>query len=300
MDYGAIIGMIGSALGEAQAGKLSAQQQRILEDMYGQLRDLPLPELEKLKAEQLGPTAMEGVHSDPSQRQSELETLGELRDLFEHGGFNLEDRAALNEAMNRSNVIGSAQRHALAGEYAQRGQLGSGARLAMGNMDAQGAANRSSQAAQDVSARGEARRQGAMRDYADLAAHIRGQDFSEASARANAHDAADRWNAGARENAAKYNAGLAQQQFSNSVTKATGQQSAGNNLAAYFGNEAQGTRNQYANYSGAAATAFGNGGGGGGGNSRPINSDDPNDVYSRGTDYGSSNPDEWNNPYGGY
>jgi hypothetical protein len=262
MDYSALIGMIGSAAGEAQAGKLSAQQQRILEDLYAQLRDTPLPDLKDVDPTQLGPTAMEDVRSDPDQRQQQLEALTSLRDIFEHGGFNLEDRAAMAEAMNRANVSGSAQRHALAGEFAQRGQLGSGARLAMGNMDAQGAANRSSQAGQDIAARGEARRMGALNNYADLAGRLRSQDFGESSARAQAKDAADRWNAGAREKANYYNAGLAQQQFGNSIAKATGQQNAGTNLAGFFGNEAQGTRNQYAGYGRAAAEAVKGSGGG--------------------------------------
>jgi hypothetical protein len=228
------------------------------------LRDTPLPDLKDVDPTQLGPTAMEDVRSDPDQRQQQLEALTSLRDIFEHGGFNLEDRAAMAEAMNRANVSGSAQRHALAGEFAQRGQLGSGARLAMGNMDAQGAANRSSQAGQDIAARGEARRMGALNNYADLAGRLRSQDFGESSARAQAKDAADRWNAGAREKAGYYNAGLAQQQFGNRIAKATGQQNAGTNLAGFYGNESQSTRNQGAGYTRALATWVGSGGSGGG------------------------------------
>jgi hypothetical protein len=254
-----------SAMGEQKAGQLSAQQQQILKDIYENLRDTPLPDLKDVKAEQLGPTAMEGVHSDPQQRQQQLEVMSALRDMFEHGGFNIEDRAALSAALNEANVKGSAQRHMLQGEFAQRGQLGAGARLALGNMDAQGAANRSSQAALDVAAQGEKRRMAALGDYGNMAGHLRSQDFDEAQARATAKDAADRWNASAREKAGYYNAGLPQQQFTNQVTKATGQQGAGNNLSSYYGNEAQGVRNQYANHGRAAAEAskgFGSGGGG--------------------------------------
>jgi hypothetical protein len=300
MDMGALFGMGASMLGEQAAGKLSAQQQRILEQMYGDLRDIPLPELERIIADELGPSAMEGVYSDPEQREQQLEVMNELRDIFSNGGFNVEDQAALAEALNRSNVQGSAQRHALAGEFAQRGQLGAGARLALGNMDAQGAANRSSQAGLDVAAQGQRRRMDALGRYGSMASGLRSQDFGEASSRASAKDAADKWNASAREKANYYNAGLGQQQFGNRMAKATGQQNAGTNLAGFFGNESQGVRNQYANYgqaAGAAAKGFNFSGGGG---SRTVNADDPNDVFANGVDYGESSVDEWDNPYGGY
>lgn len=246
-------------LGEQKAGAQTAQQQAMLQQIYDELRNIPLPELERIVAEQLGPSAMEDVRSDPMQRQQQLEVMDELRNIFEGGGFNVEDRAAMSEAMNRANVQGGAQRRALASDFAQRGQLGSGARLALGNMDAQGAANRSSQMAQDIAARGEVRRRGALDKYGEMAGDVRRADFGEASARAGAADAASRWNASAREKAGYYNAGLPQQQFGNRVTRATGQQGAGGNLAKFYGDEAQGTRNQYANYGRAgaeAATAF--------------------------------------------
>lgn len=282
-----------SLIGEQKAGQLSAQQLAQLQQVYDDLRNTELPDSKPVDATQLGPTAMEGVHSDPEQRQQQLDVMTQLRDLFEHGGFNIEDRAALAEAMNRANVSGSAQRHALAGEFAQRGQLGSGARLALGNMDAQGAANRSSQAGLDVAAQGERRRMEALGHYGDMAGHLREQDFGEGSARANAKDAADRWNAAAREKAGYYNAGLAQQQFTNKLSKATGAAGAGGNLAGYYGGEAQGVRNSAANYGRAAAEAskgIGNGGSsGGGGNSNQLAelSDQP---YNG----GSSNEEEWN------
>lgn len=257
-DYswvGPVIQGAASMMGEKAAGDLTAQQRAMLQQIYDELRNVPLPELERIQAEQLGPTAMSGVHSDPEQRGQQMKVMSELQDLFEHGGFNIEDRAALSEALNRANVQGSAQRHALAGEFAQRGQLGSGARLALGNMDAQGAANRANQSGLDVAAQGERRRMEALGHYADLAGNIRHDDFGEEAARARAQDAADQWNAGAREKANQYNAGLNQQQFGNRVTKVTGQQGAGNNLASFYGNEAQGTRNQFANYGRAAAEA---------------------------------------------
>lgn len=242
-------------LGQGKADAMSAQQAALLREMYDELRNVPLPELQAIIAEQVGPSAQAGVYSDPTQRAQQMDVMGELRDLFEGGGFSVEDEAALNEAMNRSNVAGNAQRKGLASEFAQRGQLGSGARLAMGNAQAQGAANRANSAALGVVAEGSRRRAGALSAYADLAGDIRKADFGEGSARASAKDAADRWNAAAREKAGFHNAGLAQQQFGNRVTRAGGAAGAGRNLAGYFGNEAQGIRNQNAANAKAAGMA---------------------------------------------
>ena len=244
-----------SLLGQGKADGLNAQQADLLRQIYEELRNVPLPELERVTAEQLGPTAMEGVRSDPEQRGQQLEVMEELRNIFENGGFNIEDRAAMNEMLNRSNVAGSAQRRGLEADFQQRGQLGAGAQLALGNMNAQGTANRANTSALAIGAEGAKRRSAAMRDYADLAGDIRRGDFGEASARAGAKDTADRWNASAREKAGQYNAGLAQQQFNNRVTRAGGAAGAGGNLAAHFGQRAQAARNQNANYGEAAGNA---------------------------------------------
>jgi hypothetical protein len=255
-DYSWIPAVVGGVLGDQKAGALDAKQQELLERIYDELRNIPLPELERIQAEQMGPSAMEGVRSDPEQRLQQLQVMEELRNIFEGGGFNVEDKADLNRALNEANVKGNAQRQALAGEFAQRGQLGAGARLAMGNMDAQGAANRANQSALDVAAQGQRRKMDALGRYGNMAASLRGQDFGEGSARAQAADAASRWNAAAREKAGYYNAGLNQQQFNNQVSKATGAQGAGNNLSNLFGARAKGTRARYDAYGRAISEAM--------------------------------------------
>lgn len=257
-DYswvGPVVQGVVGGLGEGKASGLDAKQAALLQSIYDDLRNIPLPELEAIAAEQTGPSAMAGVYSDPEQRAQQQQVMEELRSIFEGGGFNVEDEAALNEALSRSNVAGNAQRKALASEFAQRGQLGAGARLAMGNMNAQGSANRANQSALNVAAMGQQRKNAALSKYADLAGDMRRQDFGEGSARAQASDAAERWNATARQRATEYNAGLPQQQFGNRVTRATGSQGAGSRLAGNFGNQAQATRNQFANYGQAAGLA---------------------------------------------
>lgn len=250
---GPLIQIGASMLGEQKAGALTAQQSALLRQVYDDLRNVPLPELEAVAAEQLGPSAMGGTYSDPEQRHQQMEVMNELRDLFTGTGFSPEDDAMLAEGLNRASVTGNAQRKALQSEFAQRGQLGGGARLAMGNAQAQGAANRANSTALGVAAEGSRRKSQAMAAYADLAGDVRKADFGEGSARAQAKDAAERWNAGAREKAGIYNAGLGQQQFNNRIARATGSQTAGGNLAGHFAQESQAVRNQHANYGRAGA-----------------------------------------------
>ena len=254
-DYswiGPLVQMGAGMLGGGKADSLDAQQSELLKSIYDELRNIPLPELERIVAEQLGPTAMEGVESDPEQRAQQMEVMNELRDIFESGGFDIQDRAALNELLNRTNVSAGAARRGLESDFAQRGQLGAGARLALGNMNAQCAANRANTTAVNIGAEGAKRKERALSTYADLAGDIRKGDFGEAATRAGAKDDAARWSASARERAGMRNAGLAQQQFGNRVTKATGARGAGGDLADLYGQRATGERNRNAAYAEAA------------------------------------------------
>jgi hypothetical protein len=111
MDYGALLQMAIGMFGEQATKNLSEEQLRILKQQSDELRNIELPDLRDIVAEEMGPTAMEEVRSDPEQRAQQLQVMQELRDIFEGGGFNIEDEAALNEAFNRSNVAGNAQRN---------------------------------------------------------------------------------------------------------------------------------------------------------------------------------------------
>jgi hypothetical protein len=250
---------------------------------------------------------MAGVRSDPAQREQELEMMSQLRDVYNHGGLDLQSRAALNDAMNRASVQGNSARRALADSFAARGQLGSGAQLAMGNQTAQNQANASNQAALDAAASGDQRKMAALSAYGQAASQLRNQDFSEASARAKAQDEANLWNASAQEKANYYNNGGRQQQaFQDAMQRATGAVSAGNNLAGFYGTQQQMGLNMLGNAvqtaTGAAGkAASGSGGGGGGqgyGSGGSVNPDDPNSVYQNGVNYGGSDAGDWANPYG--
>lgn len=282
------------------------QQQTLLQQIYNQLRNEPLPDLQNVNPTQLGDPGMAGVYSDPAQRQQELEVMSNLRNVFSNNGLDLQDRAAMNEALNRASVTGNSARRALASDFASRGQLGSGAQLAMANQTAQNQANTSNQNSLDIAAQGEQRKASALNAYGSDASALRGQDFSEASARAKAQDEANQWNANAAEKANYYNNGGRQQQdFQNRMGRDTGAMNAGNNLSGFLGAQQQMGLNAVGNLGSAVATGAkgvaGSGGSGASGSTGgTANPDDPYSTYNSGTNYGSSDPSEWANPYGGW
>jgi hypothetical protein len=121
---------------------------------------------------------------------------------------------------------------------------------------------------------------------------VRGQDWAEAAQTAGARDARAESNVGRREKANYYNAGLPQQNFTNKMSKNTGQLAPGNNLAAFHGNQAQSQRDFWGNM-GAAAAANNSSGGGSNSSSSGGNTqkrDANGDPYE-------TEPEEWENPW---
>lgn len=254
--WGAIIQMLIGAMGDQQAGKLSAQQLDQFKQQLADIAGIPVPELERITAQQLGPSAMEGIQRDERLRGDQLSSLEALKDIANNGGMSLSDRVGFEQAQGENDAADNRRRQGILSNMAQRGQADSGAALVAQLSSAQDAANRGRAAGQQFAARGEDRRLAALKDIAAGAGNLREQDFGEAKAKAAAQDAINQWNAGAREKANYYNAGLGQQDFTNRLSKATHNAGPLNNLASYYGNEAQGTRNQYAGYGKAAGNTW--------------------------------------------
>ncbi len=259
MGYGAAAGMGLQALmqmaAESSAQKDRAEQLRLLKELMDEYRNVPLPELERVAAEELGPSAMEGVQTDAALRSAQLDALGRLQDLAKGGGLTLEDEAALSKVLGKSARQESLGRQRLADDFAARGQLGSGAQLAMALQGNQASAQRGREEAMDRAAMAQRRSLDAMLQGGRLAGEVRGQDYGEKARAAEARDAIASYNAGAREKARYRNAGLAQQQFGNRLAKLGGAQGPGHGVADFYGQSAQDARAAGAGYGRAAYDA---------------------------------------------
>jgi hypothetical protein len=100
-----------------------------------------------------------------------------------------------------------AGRGAIMQGMAQRGQGGSGMELLELLDSAQDATDRQSQASLDIAGQNEDRALAAIMNRGNMAGSIRGQEFGEDAARAEAQDAINRFNAGNRNQNSQFNTG---------------------------------------------------------------------------------------------
>lgn len=300
MPWAMIIQAAMSLQAQKEAGKLTDRQFALLQEQLAKVAGVPLPELERVVAQQVGPSELGNIRRDDELRNQQLQALGAYQDIIDAGGMTLDDRVAEEAALSQADSADRRRRAGIMQELASRGQANSGAALVSSLSSAQDAANRGRASGQESAARAQARKLQALEALASGSGRLREQDFGEASRKASAQDEINRWNASAREKAGYYNAGLGQQQFQNAMAKATGQANATNNLAGAYGNEAQGVRNQGAAMGQAAYNA---GQGIKWGNDKPYRWGDTSEAGEKPTGYGNDgspyygSEDDWENPF---
>jgi len=270
------------------------------------LENIPLPVLKELHPElyaqvvklnpeletgiNLGPSAMEGISTNPAERAAQLNALSKLQDIGNSGGMQLSDKASLNDIMNQSNANLRGNEQAIQMNMATRGMSGSGMDAVAQQLSAQNASNQASQQGLSVTAQAQQRALDAIMRSGQLGGQMQSQDFNQQATKANAMDAiskfntqnqqnvlsqnvqaknqAQQWNANQAQNIAnqnvglnndaqKYNNNLPQQNFNNQVTKAGGQVAQGNAMANTAAQQGASNLGFYGNVLGAGANAYG-------------------------------------------
>jgi hypothetical protein len=210
-------GQIGSsAVGGALAAGDKARAAKILEQILGEYGQIDVPELEKLTAEELGPSAMERVREemDPRLREQQMRVLSQLGE-FSTDGDSVETQAAMNNVMGDIARQESAGRNAILNNMRARGVAGSGAELAAQLSNNQAAADRAQSAGLQIGADAKRRMYDAMLAQGQMAGNVRNQEYGELSDAAKSRDLISRYNAGERSRTRDYNAQLAQRNFDN-------------------------------------------------------------------------------------
>lgn len=231
-----------------------------------------------LEAEQLGPSAMEGISTDPRLRNAQMSALEQLAGLSETG-LGAEDKAAFNQLRRQVASEAQAQNQAVLQNAAAQGTLDSGNTLMAQLMAGQQSANRASQGADEIAAQAARARRDALAQYGNMAANMGQQDFNQRSQVAQSRDAISQFNAQNRQGVNQfnlqnkqdisnrradtqnqqqmYNKGLIQQKFQNELGKATGQSGATQNIANMYAQQgaakAQGSANLTSGLIGAGA-----------------------------------------------
>lgn len=166
------------------------EQKVILEQLksQGQLT----PEMEQTILQ--GKSELSNVTTDPRLKEAQMAALASLQDVPSQGGMSATDRTRFNQMQSELNRNEGAQRAAIMQDMARRGQSGSGMELAAQLMNQQGSAERASMQGMDIKAQAERRALEAMMQGGQLAGSIRGQEYGEKSAAAQAQDAINRFN----------------------------------------------------------------------------------------------------------
>lgn len=199
-----------------------AQMLANLRDRLGDYDKLGKAGYEDLKPSLLGPSALEGIAADPAARAAQQQSIAALQQLADNGGLSLSDMKALNDLQGNLNRNDSARRNALSNQYAARGQLGSGAQLAMELQGQQQAAQSANQRGESIAAQAQDRALQAILQKGQVARGMSNDDYGRKADTAKARDAIEARNAAARTDAGKYNNSLRGQAYDDALAQARG------------------------------------------------------------------------------
>lgn len=159
---------------------------------YGQVGSYD-PMLEQLI--QLGPSAMEGVSTDPRLAMYQQQALGELADIAAQGGLTDADRAGMELARRQAANEAQAKSQQILLNEAQRGREGAmGRSLAAQLINAQSAADRLSEEDLKIQQMALDRALQSQNMLGQMAGQVRGQEFGEQSDIARAEDVINQFN----------------------------------------------------------------------------------------------------------
>lgn len=222
---GLLGGMYGGDDGEAERQAQKELMMQTLAEIQGisvpELKQIALENprwLEDLQAQQLEPSQMKYVTTDPRLRSQQNAALDALNQISESGGLTLQDRANLSDIQNQVATADKGRRDALLQNMNARGMGGSGLELLANLQSSQAATDRGMQSGLNVAGMAQNRALDAIMQSGNLAGNIRGQDFSEQSKKAEAADAIARFNAQNRQDVNRYNIGGRQDMANQGVT----------------------------------------------------------------------------------
>ncbi len=253
----ALVGLIGRAIAEGDFNKARQLRQQAL-DEYGE--DV-LPVLDRVVAQEVGPSAYANIVEDPSVRGAQMDTINELRNVYDTEGQTPADIAASRLAANEVSARAGSDYANNAIRLARMGQSNnpalSSALAAQSGQQAAGAiANAAAQ--QQIAARQRALQ--ALLQSGNMAGDVRAADFGVASARAGAQDRINMFNADKRTAAANQNNANALDMFGARMGLKSARNSARDRLAATYTDSAGRTLQTAAGVGNALQTAASAGG----------------------------------------
>lgn len=209
-------GLLGGFAGGDNGEADRKRQKELMLQTLSELQGIPLPELrqialenprwlEDLQAQQLEPSQMQYISTDPRLKQQQNAAIDALNQISEGGGMTMADRANLADIQNQVATADKGRRDAIMQNMQQRGMAGSGLELLNSLQSNQAATDRNMQAGMNVAGMAQNRALDAIMQSGNLAGSLRSQDFGEQSKKAEAADAIARFNAQNLQDVNKYN-----------------------------------------------------------------------------------------------
>lgn len=218
MEYAALISQLVGTVGGAAASQMSNDQALALiksvSDEYGKI---DIPALQKLVLQQQGPSQLAGIKDDAGYRAQQQAGDAQLNDVINSGGLTLSDKAALNNIQQKTARTESMGRNAITQGAAARGGIDSGAQLATQLSNQQNSAENLNQQGENTAGNAQARAYAAIQQRSANASAGLNRTNQLAEDKARAADAISAGNAAIANTAAKYNAGIPQQNFANQL-----------------------------------------------------------------------------------
>ncbi len=198
------------------------EMMRALQARFGDYDAIGSAGYQPIQAQEQGRSELGNIQSDAQARMAEQQAIAKLQELADNGGLSLADMKALNDIQANLNRNNSARQQGLANQYAARGQLGSGAQLAMDLSNQQNAAMNANDAGESAAAQAQARALQAILQKGSLARQMGNDDYQRQAAAAAANDAINARNAAARTDANKYANTIKGQGFADKLSIAKG------------------------------------------------------------------------------
>lgn len=141
------------------------------------------------------PSAFTSINIDQAPRNAEMAALSQMQDIAKEGGRDAQFRAAMNNAYNATNQQMQGQTGAILQNAAERGALNSNMATAAQLASAYSGNANMANASVNAAAEAEKRALDAISQSAAIGGQVSAQDWAQASQRAQAMDAINRYNA---------------------------------------------------------------------------------------------------------
>lgn len=212
-------GLVGNILNQNTEATNAAQQQAILQQMLAKYKDIPLPVLQQIAAQQVNSQAAQ-AGSDPALEAQQYAGQGQLQNIIDNGGMTLADKANAQQAQNLAGQKANATRQGLLNMLSRQGVSPSATSAALQLGAAKTQQDQDSNAGLQQAASAQQRAYQAVLDRQKNAAAMQNQQFSQAFQKGQAADAIAKYNADARTSAARYGNTLGQQNYDNQMGQA--------------------------------------------------------------------------------